>query len=42
MHVNQISILALQETHLKTEKIDKLNDKYRYLKFDCQCQAEEF
>ena len=33
MRINRISILALQETHLKTDKIDELNEKYRYLKF---------
>ena len=33
MHVNHISILALQETHIKTEYIEELNKKYRYIKF---------
>ena len=33
MCVNHISILALQETHIKTEYIEELNEKYRYLKF---------
>ena len=33
MQVNNISILALQETHIKTEYVEELNEKYRYLKF---------
>ena len=33
MHMNHITIPALQETHLKTEAIEELNGKYRYIKF---------
>ena len=33
MRMNNITILALQETHQKTEAIEELNDRYKYLKF---------
>jgi exonuclease III len=33
MRTNQISILALQETHILTEEIDELNKTFKHIKF---------
>ena len=33
MHINQISILALQETHTLNEHLEDLNKRFKYIKF---------